>query len=391
MTAAVDVRARLVDRLEASGVLTPGWRQAFLDVGRHEFLPDVFWASTGDGYERCDRARSPERWLELAYSDVAIVTQWDDGTSSGQQREPTSSVSMPTMVASMLRDLDVHEGHKVWEGGTGPGWNAGLLARRQGAHNVVTVELDAVVAAQAAANFRALDIAPTAVVGDAAHGYLPGAPYDRGILTCSVRHVPPALIGQIRRHGVLVLPFAPLFGGGAVARLTVTGTTVTGTTATGPFTGSSAFMRMRQQRYQAPPVDDYLPGDWPGDAVREYTTLNPLNVVDDWLASFVVGLAVPDLYYRRSNNGGSGMTTLWLFDTGVTSWATVDFVDGASRFEVRQSGSRRMWSEVEDTVRWWTAAGRPGFERFGLTLEGGEHRAWLHQPANPLPSPRGQD
>ncbi|MFF2750274.1 protein-L-isoaspartate(D-aspartate) O-methyltransferase [Kitasatospora sp. NPDC058048] len=383
MTAAADVQVRLVDRLEASGALTPGWRQAFLDVGRHGFLPDVFWASTGDGYERCDRGQSPGRWLELAYSDVAIVTQWDDGADSGQQREPTSSVSMPTMVASMLRDLDVHEGHRVWEGGTGPGWNAGLLARRQGAHNVVTVELDPEVAARAAANFRALDAAPTAVVGDAAHGYLPGAPYDRGILTCSVREVPPAVIGQIRRQGVLVLPFAPLFGGGAVARLTVADGA-----ATGPFTGSSAFMRMRQQRYQAPPVDDYLPGDWPGNAAQEYTTLNPLEVVDDWLASFVVGLAVPDVYYRRSDGGG--MTTLWLFDTGVTSWATVDFVDGASRFEVRQSGPRRMWSEVEEFFQWWVGEGRPGFESFGLTVDGGEHRAWLHEPANPLPSPRGR-
>lgn len=380
MTAA-DIRAQLVDRLEASGALTPDWRQAFLDVGRHQFLPGIVWADTGDGYERCDRAQSPERWLELAYSDAAIVTQWDDGADGGP-REPTSSVSMPTMVASMLRDLDVRQGHRVWEGGTGPGWNAGLLARRQGAHNVVTVELDPEVAAQAAANFRALDAAPTAVVGDAADGYLPAAPYDRAILTCSVREIPPALIGQIRPQGVLVLPIEPLFGGGAVARLTVDGTT-----ATGPFTGSSAFMRMRGQRYLAPPVDDYLPGDWPGDAVQEHTTLSPLRVVDDWLASFVVGLAVPDVYYRRSD--GEGLTTLWLFDTDVTSWATVDFVDGAGRYEVRQSGPRRLWSEVEEIHRWWEKEGHPGFERFGLTVDGAEHRAWLDGPVNLLPPVRG--
>ncbi|MFF2119106.1 protein-L-isoaspartate(D-aspartate) O-methyltransferase [Kitasatospora sp. NPDC058184] len=382
MTAIADLQGRLVDRLEASGALTPGWRQAFLDIGRHLFLPDVVWASTSDGYERCDRTENPGRWLELAYSDVAIVTQWEDDADGGQ-REPTSSVSMPTMVASMLRDLDVHEGHTVWEGGTGPGWNAALLARRQGAQAVVTVELDREVAAQAEANLRALDDAPTAVVGDAADGYPPRAPYDRGILTCSVREVPAAVIGQIRPQGVLVLPFAPLFGGGAVARLTAAGRT-----AEGPFTGSSAFMRMRQQRYQGPPVDDYLPGDWPGDAAQEYTTLSPLDVVDDWLASFVVGLAVPDAYYRRSD--GDGMTTLWLFDTGVTSWATVDFVNGAERYEVRQSGPRRMWSEVEDVVHWWEKQGRPGFDRFGLTVDtDGGHRAWLDEPANPLPSVRG--
>ncbi len=381
MTADYDAQAQLLDQLEASGALTPEWRPAFLAAARHRFLPDVFWASTSDGYERCDRTQDPARWLQLAYSDVAIVTQWDDGVDGGQQ-EPTSSVSMPTMVASMLRDLDVREGHEVLEGGTGPGWNAGLMTKRLGPHHVVTVELDQAVADQAGANFRALGIDPTAVVGDAADGYPPAAPYDRAILTCSVREVPPAVLGQIRPQGVLVLPFAPLFGGGAIARLTVDSGT-----ASGPFTGSSAFMRMRQQRYQAPPVDDYLPGDWPGDAEQEHTTLNPLTVIDDWLTSFVVGLAAPDIYYRRSD--GDGFITVWLFDTGITSWATVDHVDGSDRFEVRQSGGRRLWSEVEGAVQWWMKEGRPGFDRFGLTVDGAEHRAWLDEPLNVLQSREG--
>ncbi|CAM5471556.1 hypothetical protein [Streptomyces abikoensis] len=46
--------------------------------------------------------------------------------------------------------------------------------------------------------------------------------------------------------------------------------------AVGPFTRSSAFMRLRQQRTDRPPFDAYLKGrEWPADGVRGVTTLAP--------------------------------------------------------------------------------------------------------------------
>lgn len=87
---------------------------------RHAFIPDLTWrygAATG----RCGliprhRADDPDGWLSAAYQDDSVITQVDDGEPSspgGSGVFPSSSASMPTVVAVMLRALDVHNGQKV--------------------------------------------------------------------------------------------------------------------------------------------------------------------------------------------------------------------------------------------------------------------------------------
>ncbi|MEV5276611.1 hypothetical protein [Streptomyces sp. NPDC052811] len=34
---------------------------------------------------------------------------------------------------------------------------------------------------------------------------------------------------------------------------------------------------------------------------------------------------------------------------------------------------------------WWDGEGRPGFERFGLTVDDDGERVWLDSPGNPVP------
>ncbi|MFE2728044.1 hypothetical protein [Kitasatospora sp. NPDC059327] len=136
---------------------------------------------------------------------------------------------------------------------------------------------------------------------------------------------------------------------------------------------------MRQQRYQAPPVDAYLPGQWPGDARPSVTGLDPEAIGASWLAQFAIGCRLPDVYYRRAPFEGT--VTWWFFDTAVTSWATVDSVPGAGSFDVRQSGPRRLWDEIHTAWGDWDKAGQPGYERFGLTATGaGERTVWLDDP-----------
>lgn len=95
-----------------------------------------------------DRISEPARWLSAVYSDRVIVTQFDDGNTAWPEvgYRPTSSCSMPSAVLGMLDALDVCEGMRVLEIGTGTGYNAALLAQRLSDEHVTTMEVDPVVA-----------------------------------------------------------------------------------------------------------------------------------------------------------------------------------------------------------------------------------------------------
>jgi protein-L-isoaspartate O-methyltransferase len=139
------VDERCADELVASGDLTPDWRSSFLAVPRQRFIPDVIWREVDDVMRPVRRADDPDRWLELVSGKDSVVTQVDDGAPAGPGDSgdlPTSSASMPSVVAAMLKHLDVHGGERVCEIGTGTGWNAALLAHRLGAQRVTTIEID---------------------------------------------------------------------------------------------------------------------------------------------------------------------------------------------------------------------------------------------------------
>ncbi|GAA4919025.1 hypothetical protein GCM10023237_44420 [Streptomyces coeruleoprunus] len=281
----------------------------------------------------------------------------------------------------MLNALSVEPGHHVLEIGTGTGWNAALLCHRLGDQNVVTVEVDASIASEARGRLFAADLAPEVVVGDGAIGYGKRSPYDRIIATASVGTIPSQWIGQAHPGAVIVTPWGPVYGGEAVSRLVVDETGV----ASGRFVGSSAFMRLRQHRKNLPPTDRFLDqAKWPLGAARSRTTLSP-DDVGDWICMFAIGVQVPDLFCRVTWGEG-GSYRLWLFDTGVTSWATADYAENRSDFEVAQSGPRKLWEELEGAYRWWHQQGRPDFDRFGLTTRGGPaYQVWLDAPDNPVP------
>ncbi|MFJ1790681.1 methyltransferase domain-containing protein [Kitasatospora griseola] len=360
-------RARLASALIANGSLQPDWFAAYHAVPRHLFAPDTVWPGMADGVrqgEAVDRREDADGWWRAVYADVPLTTQWDDGAHLGNSRgvTPSSSSSMPTMVFSMLSALDVADGHRVLEIGTGTGWNAALLSHRLGSANVTTVEVDPSTAAEARARLARAGYAPAAVVGDGAAGHPAAAPFDRVIATCSVRQVPRAWIEQCRPGAVIVAPWGPEYGGEAVVRLT----TRQDGTARGRFVHPSAFMRLRAQRSARPGSRAYLPAPWPADGVRSTTALSP-DELGGWAAMFAIGVRVPGVF-PLTERYGDGSYTLWLHDTAVTSWATADWEPGRVEFEVVQSGPRRLWDEVEAAWRWWDGRGRPGFERFELVV-----------------------
>ncbi|WP_405016592.1 protein-L-isoaspartate(D-aspartate) O-methyltransferase [Kitasatospora sp. NBC_00070] len=377
---------RLAAALMENGSLTSDWLPAYEAAPRYKFLPDTIWPGVADGVrqgEAVNRMTDSDAWWRAVHSDIPLTTQWDGGEHDGDQRGtmPTSSNSMPTMVFSMLDALALQPGHRVQEIGTGTGWSSALMSARVGSGNVVTIEVDEHTASAAVARLHEAGFDPMVVVGDGARGSDLLAPYDRVIATCSVGDLPYAWVEQSTEGGVIVAPWGPEYGGEAIVRLTVHGDG----TASGPFLGSSAFMRLRQQRVQRPGSLEYLGGQpWPAEGECSRTPLSPESV-SGWLAMFAIGVQLPGVFplVERYEDGSY---TLWVHDTAVTSWATVDWEPDQEDYEVVQSGPRRLWDQLSTAYEWWMGSRRPGFERFGLTVTADGQSAWLDRPGNTVPS-----
>jgi protein-L-isoaspartate O-methyltransferase len=186
---------QLIRSLLQAGTLSADWAAAFTAYPRSLFLPDRMWPMCDDGeYLTVDKINDASQWLRWAHADVPIVTQWDDGrhTRSEPGDEPTSSSSMPSMVAAMFTDLDVIDRARVLEVGTGTGWCAALASARLGEDNVTSIEVDSQLAETARTRLKQAGLHPQIITGDGAAGWPDGAPYDRTLATAAVRAVPAA-------------------------------------------------------------------------------------------------------------------------------------------------------------------------------------------------------
>ncbi|GAB2696216.1 methyltransferase domain-containing protein [Kitasatospora kifunensis] len=352
------------------------WVAAFEAVPRAQFLPDLMWAHdmARGASVPVDRTADPGAWNAAAQADIPIVTQWDDGRHRGSPpgTVPTSSASMPSVVAAMLDDLDVSPGMRVLEIGAGTGWNAGLLTHRLGGSQVVSMEVDPAVAETARQNLAASGLHPTVITGDGYAGHPAGAPYDRIIATCGMRQIPQAWVEQLRPGGIIVAPWGTHFeNGDALVRLAISQDGI----AAGPFLRPVEFMKLRAQRLRPP----QHPAEFPGDADTSTTTLRlPFG---PWEAfPFAAGLRLDGVTHVAGRRGDE--QAVWLYGLADQSWAATVFRDGVDHATVWQSGPRRLWDEIEAAYQWWTAVGQPGFERFGLTVDQDGERAWLDHPAN---------
>ncbi|GAB3990528.1 methyltransferase domain-containing protein [Actinoallomurus acanthiterrae] len=353
--------------------------RGFLATPRHLFVPGVVW-DDADGGVLSPRRRDadPAAWLTTVYTDEAIVTQVDDGATpdTGTGRRITSSISKPSIVATMLGHLEVEYGMRVLEIGAGTGWNAALLAHVVGEANVTTIEVDGDLAERAREILARVGVSALVVTGDGAGGYAPGEPYDRVIATASVRAVPYQWVAQTRPGGVILVPWGNAYDNGALVRLTVDGHGA----AYGPFVDNTvAFMWLRAQRAPRPAV----PADLAG-AAESATTLHPDAVAfDDCDAAFAVGLRVPDVTTRfQDADDGSDDLTFWALSG--PSWARVDVADGAVTHRVWQRGPRSLWTEIESAYRWWDETGRPPTGRFGLGVTPDRRYVYLDSPGNPV-------
>lgn len=377
----VPVRIKqLCDQVTAAGYSTGGeWREALHAVPRHLFIPARAWAepnSPKPGF-LIDRDVDAAAWWNAVYTDNAIITQRDDGaTDVAEDGVPTSSCSAPATVVDFLEALQPEDRNRVLEVGTGTGWTAGLLAHRVGAENVVSIEIDEGVSEQAAKNLAAAGLTPRLVVGDGTAGFPEAAPFDRVHVAVGVAEIPHAWVEQTRPGGAIVAPYIPGYGFGWLAHLHVVGDG----TAVGRFPGMAGYMMLRGQRPVRGPAGEFVHGDF----TESTTRLDPRRVEADYAAGLAVSAMVPGVQTRMYHGEGdeADECTFWVLErsTREGSWASVDYIPGEVEFVVQQHGERRLWDEVESAYLRWLSWGRPGRDRFGLTVTPEGRQVWLDSP-----------
>ncbi len=343
------LRREMVTALTGEGTLTDDrWRDAFLAVPRHVLVPAYYQAS-----EHVDGDTDRERWLQLVYSDITLITQ----------RRPdavTSSGTLPSLVAMMLQALDAQDGHRVLQVGTGTGYTAALLCERLGSAQVTSIDVDPDLTTAARDRLRRCGYTPTVITTDGAHGHPERAPYDRIIVTFAVTGIPPAWIDQTRAGGIVL---APVFSG--MAKLTVTGQGH----AEGRFIGPGYFMRHRATPNALPDGGPVAVADEPRWPQR--TTELPASVYYDNDFRFMLDLTMPRL--SHGHPGGDLNNLVLNGPEGSHAHVTPE---GA----LTQSGSRRLWDSIETIHQTWRSLGAPPRERFGLTVTPQRQVIWLDTP-----------
>jgi len=366
----------LVAELTRAGVLASGWRRAFEQVPRHVFVPEFFTAD--DERVSADNPAQHDRWLAAVYSDVSLTTQLLAAPGTDLMW-PTSSSTRPSLMARMLGLLDVADGHRALEIGTGTGYNAALLSHRLGDANVTSIDIDPALVETARGRLADLGYRPQLSVGDGAEGVAEQAPYDRIVATCGVPTVPRAWITQLTASGLIVADVR-----GELSSSLVVARKSTPHSVTGRFLASSGhFMWMRAK------ADNPLRNGGGFGAVIDFTdaetdtTSIPLAAFDDEDFRFILQLAVPRLgpvgYTIRDGREG-----IFLVTDDDRSWVEIS-PDTGNESTVCYGGPRPLWPDMADRWGWWNALGRPERSRFGLTAhDDGRHHTWLDHENQPV-------
>lgn len=355
-----ELREALIAKIDSLGNFhTPQVKAAFRAVPRHLFLPGVD--------------------LPTAYAPKPVVTKRaEDGTA-------ISSASSPSLVATMLEQLDVQPGHRVLEIGAATGINAALLSELVGpTGSVVTIELDEDLADGARSGLAAAGYDRVEVIcGDGALGDPSGKTFDRIIVTAGAWDISTAWWTQLAVGGRIVVPLR-LHGSGLTRSLAFDRTDEHRMVSTNaevcgfvPMRGASEMgerhVRLADEVVLKVDADD-LPDEpalaqalnhpaheqWTGVEVRHE---EPAAHLDLWLATITSGLNLGRL------SVSSSARTLGLADPALR-WAGAGLYDGGTLVYLiaRPAGedtnelgliahgpdSSKLIGQVNDLLRRWS-------------------------------------
>lgn len=169
-------RERMVQRhLIERGIKDARVIGAFREVPRHRFVP--------------------AEWQRLAYDDESLPI--------GEKQTITPVYD----VAFMTEALQPKPTDRVYEVGTGSGYQAAILSRL--VKEVYSVEIQEPLAKRASEVLKELNYTNVHTQpGDGYAGWPEAAPFDAIIVTCAPRNVPKPLVDQLKEGGRIVIPIA---------------------------------------------------------------------------------------------------------------------------------------------------------------------------------------
>ncbi len=166
----------LINSLRASRFLNDdNVESAFRDIPRHEFVP------TSE--------------LNRAYYNGPLAIMKDQ------------TISQPGVVSRMTEWLDLKDGQKILEIGTGSGWQTAILSYLVGTGTVYSVEFHSELVKFARENLEKFQLDNVHVIlGDGSLGYTQASPYDRIIITAACTKIPLPLLEQLDENGLIIAP-----------------------------------------------------------------------------------------------------------------------------------------------------------------------------------------
>lgn len=166
------LRNRLVEEIKNKGINDTNVLNAIRKIPRHWFIDHDF--------------------EHFAYQDRPFAIASDQ------------TISQPYTVAYQSSLLNIKQGDKVLEIGTGSGYQAAVLYA-MGAH-VYTIERHEELYTKTKSLLKKIGIVVQTYLGDGTIGLATEAPFDKILVTAGANQVPKALFNQLKIGGMLVIP-----------------------------------------------------------------------------------------------------------------------------------------------------------------------------------------
>ncbi len=386
-----DRASELADSLTQRGILSSAvWRTAVKQTPRHLFVP----ASTTTAGS-ITQGSSSDTWLDQVYSDLTFVVQRrlrPSQVANGLGAAlPTSSSTMPSLMVEMLESLDVHDGHRVLEIGTGTGYNAALLSHRLGGEHVVSIDIDPDLVQTAKRRLEELGYSPILVAGDGLAGVPQHGPYDRIISTCAVPQVPLAWIEQLAPGGAMLVNVR----GEVSGVLCLLSKRDEDDEVIGPVVRSGGnFMWLRRELDNPLRSEESSMVIGARQVARRLTSLSPADILGDNNFFWFLQLELPGLRMICSTEVFDPMDKvsrpgLLMYTDDGSHAQVINEPETGGRHRVIQGGCRRLWDTVETAHESWFRLQNPHPQRFNIVANSTIQFVSLDSDANwlrwPLP------